>query len=554
MLPYWRRLRGQLAKLIDAPPVDDTFPEPCDHCQFCQFEMVCEAQWRAADSLVHVAGVRPADRVTLRAGHIGTIARLAALDREIPDLDESRRDRFVRQAKLQVAAREHPDAPPPFELLTTPTAALNSASETEAVGFAAMPAPDDGDVFLDFEGHPFWRADVGLFFLFGWIERNDSGDWEFKALWAHDQAEEAAATKQLVDYLDARRQRFPNMHVYHYNHTERSSLVRLTMEHGVAELELERLIETGMFVDLYPVITASLQAGTESYGLKQMERLASYERGHVIERGAGAVVEYEKWMADREADHLTAIAAYNEDDVRATRAVRDWLVEQRPATTPWRPAVLDAYKPDPELDARIEALHAFGPGTDEHLMGDLLGYWRRENSAVAMKALLLSTAPDTEQMESMDAIARLKYVGRKPQHHAKTGKELKWEAAVFTFPPQPIDADIKPGETLILAMNDREWEFFKVASIDRRKGELRVVWDKKRIDSGVIPSSLVHFVRFDEKAKRVALQQLGDEMLAGDATRVGHSMLRRELPKFVAGRGIRPVASSPVRSTTSVRG
>ena len=140
-----------------------------------------------------------------------------------------------------------------------------------------MPAPDDGDVFLDFEGHPFWRADVGLFFLFGWIERDvdrRSATWEFKALWAHDQAEEAAATKQLVDYLDARRQRFPNMHVYHYNHTERSSLVRLTMEHGVAELELERLIETGMFVDLYPIITASLQAGTESYGLKQMERLA----------------------------------------------------------------------------------------------------------------------------------------------------------------------------------------------------------------------------------------------------------------------------------------
>ena len=42
VLPYWRRLRGQLAKLIDAPPVVDTFPEPCDHCQFCQFEMVCE--------------------------------------------------------------------------------------------------------------------------------------------------------------------------------------------------------------------------------------------------------------------------------------------------------------------------------------------------------------------------------------------------------------------------------------------------------------------------------------------------------------------------------
>ena len=121
------------------------------------------------------------------------------------------------------------------------------------------------------------------------------------------------------------------MHVYHYNHTERSSLQRLTSEHGVAELELERLIETGMFVDLFRSITASVQVGTESYGLKQMERLTRFERGHEIDRGAGAVVEYERWMADRDADHLTAIAAYNEDDVRATRAVRDWLVDQRPA-------------------------------------------------------------------------------------------------------------------------------------------------------------------------------------------------------------------------------
>jgi uncharacterized protein len=171
VLPYWRRLRKQLATLVDAPPVDDTFPEPCDHCQFCLFELVCEEQWRQADSLVHVAGVRPADRLTLRAGHVGTIARLAELDRPIDGLDEGRRDRFVRQATLQVAAREHPDDPPPFELLTAPTNASNSRSETDGIGFAAMPAPDDGDVFLDFEGHPFWRADVGLFFLFGWIER-----------------------------------------------------------------------------------------------------------------------------------------------------------------------------------------------------------------------------------------------------------------------------------------------------------------------------------------------------------------------------------------------
>ena len=45
------------------------------------------------------------------------------------------------------------------------------------------------------------------------------------------------------------------MHVYHYNHTERSSLERLATEHGVAELALEQLISTGLFVDLLPIVT-----------------------------------------------------------------------------------------------------------------------------------------------------------------------------------------------------------------------------------------------------------------------------------------------------------
>ena len=67
---------------------------------------------------------------------------------------------------------------------------------------------------------------------------------------------------------------------------------------------------------------------------------------------------------------------------------------------PWRAAVLDLAPDDPELDARIEALHAFGPGTVEHLMGDLLGYWRRERRVVAADSLRLSMADEHEQLES----------------------------------------------------------------------------------------------------------------------------------------------------------
>ena len=44
----------------------------------------------------------------------------------------------------------------------------------------SCPQPDDGDVFLDFEGHPFWRPDTGLFFLFGLLERDADGQWDYR--------------------------------------------------------------------------------------------------------------------------------------------------------------------------------------------------------------------------------------------------------------------------------------------------------------------------------------------------------------------------------------
>ncbi len=541
VLAYWRRLRGQLAKLLAAGVEVDTRPKPCDHCQFCEFELVCEADWRAADSLVHVAGVRNADRLTLQQDRVTTIAALAELDREVAGLDPARLDTLVRQARLQVQARNAPDEKPPFELLAAPSDTdhdplVDDLDAPDPIGFAALPAPDDGDIFLDFEGHPFWHADAELFFLFGLIERSPEGVWEFSSFWAHDKAEEAIATKALIDHLAARRAHFPDMHVYHYNHTERSSLERLVKEHGVAELALEQLITTGQFVDLLPIVRGAMQVGVEGYGLKHIERLTDYERGHEIDRGSGAVVEYQRWMASRDQVGLDRISAYNEDDVRATRELRDWLVTQRPPEVPWRAAVLGRDEPDVELDARIEALHAFGPDTVEHLTGDLLGYWRRERQVVNADAYRLSIADEADQFESLSAIARLTFRGFEPQL-LKGGKPAKWPWARFRFPPQPIDPDIKKGSELIVAVNEQEWVFFKVAAIDTAAGELAVTWDGKAEEQAVHPSSLVHYKWFHETAKLNALEELADEMLAGRADRVGHAILRRDLPVFEPGRG-----------------
>ncbi|MDG1265564.1 MAG: TM0106 family RecB-like putative nuclease, partial [Ilumatobacter sp.] len=397
---------------------------------------------------------------------------------------------------------------------------------------------------------PFWKADVGLFFLFGFIERNDAGGWVFKAFWARDQPEETQATQDLVGYLAERRAQFPNMHVYHYNHTERSSLARLAADYGVAERQLERLINTGLFVDLFPIVTGAMQVGVESYGLKHIETLTDYERSHDIDQGAGAVVEYEQWMGDRDQTRLDRIARYNEDDVRATMAVRDWLVDHRPDDVGWRDAVLEPKVADEELDARIEALHAFGPGTVEHLMGDLLGYWRRERKVVSADCLRLSMADEADQFESLGAIARLSFEGFEDKYSDKTGKKLKWPVAVFSFPPQPLDTDIDQGSKMIVALSEQEWAFFTLADIDRAAGTLQMSWNQGMIDQGIVPSTLVHYVNFDEGAKLVALCDLADQMLAGDATAVGHAILRNDPPNFSDGRG--PVGGVFVGDYTAI--
>ncbi len=539
---YWRRLRGRLGDLVAQPPTQPTSPEPCAHCGFCEFEPVCDAQWRSADSLVHVAGIRRADREVLESAGVTTIASLAVVDHQIDDIDPERSRRLVGQAALQVRARDTAaESGLPFALLDSPDDGEPAARDDESVeaaltGYAALPEPDDGDVFVDFEGHPFWRADVGLFFLLGLIERVD-GEWRYRAFWAHDQVEEARATAELVTYLTQRRQQFPGMHAYHYNHTERSALQRLTTDYAIAELDLENLVATGAFVDLYPVVTGAVQVGAESYGLKHVERLTAFERSHDIDGGAGAVIEYEHWMGDSDASRLDRIAKYNDDDVRATLAVRDWLVEHRPAGLPWRPAVLEPAVTDPDLDARIEALHAYGAGTHEHLMGDLLGYWRRERRVVAADCLRLSMADPDDQLASPGAIGGLSFQGLHDRHSLKTGKKLKWPAAVFTFPPQLVDADMGTGSTLIIAVNEQQWAFFTLAAIDREAGTLEISWNQAMIDQGVLPTSLVHYVNFPEGAKLVALCDLADQMLDGRADAVGHAILRADHPRFLPGRG-----------------
>ena len=219
--------------------------------------------------------------------------------------------------------------------------------------------------------------------------------------------------------------------------------------------------------------------GTESYGLKSLERLTDYQRSHDIDKGAGAVVRYEQFMADGNQAELTAIATYNEDDVRATLALRDWLIGHRPTGLPWREPPEEPSEVLVNIDEQIAAFHQFDEGTPEHLLGDLLGYWTNEWWAYLMPKLAQCQQDTSDLLEVRDAIADMRFTGPYPRY-GKKGTEIA-PGMGFSFPPQQLDgfpdiAEDDEDATVMYVDPDGSWRPAKIERLDREGGQLGLQW------------------------------------------------------------------------------
>ena len=529
--PYWRRLRTRLAASLAAGPQADTTALPCEHCEYCEFSTTCEQQWRHEDSLVYVAGIRRPEIVTFGQAGVLTLTDLSKLDpsaEEISGVRAERLKRLTQQAKLQRLALDQEDLP--FSI------AESEDDQTRwGFGLERLPQPDDGDVFIDFEGHPIWRPEVGLFFLFGLLERDSSGEWKFRPWWAHDKPTETAKAAELIDYLAARRAQFPGMHAYHYNHTERSELQRLADGHPKAEAQLKELVDTGAFVDLYEVGLNGIQIGAESYGLKCMEKLTDFRRNHEIDKGAGAVLKYEHYMKHKDEADLAAIADYNEDDVRATLALRDWLIVNRPPETAWRAAYLEPEEDSRELDETVVQLHA--QGGDAHFLGDLLGYWSREKRAY-LGPLIAKLVGDVEvQITDPEVICGLTSEGQFERFDKRTGKSIN-PGKRFSFPAQELDQFPRSGGSVIFIAEEQKIATTGIARLDRDANVLELAWGEKLRESDPNPTAVAYYEWVEARPKPEALQEFAKDLLRGTPEdTVTMSLLRGDCPRFTAAVG-----------------
>jgi uncharacterized protein len=304
------------------------------HCGRCDY---CAEQVQEHRDLLMVAGMSVVQRRKLHAVGITTIDQLAALP-----AGEAKNSvvRLRAQARMQLGL----DAAAGSRTFTKdgqPHTVSYTVLPENTIG--SLPAPSPGDIFFDFEGDPLWQDPAtgvwGIEYLFGVIEApvaGDPGDPVFRPFWAHSRSEERRAFLDFLGYVEERRARYPDMHVYHYAAYEKTALRNLSLAHQAGEETVDAWLREGLLVDLYATVRQSLRISEASYSIKKLEPLYmgdNLRSGDVKDAGA-SVVAYAAYCAERDAGNvaeaariLESISDYNRYDCLSTLRLRNWLLE-----------------------------------------------------------------------------------------------------------------------------------------------------------------------------------------------------------------------------------
>src|SRR5262249_11080286 len=267
------------------------------------------------------------------------------------------------------------------------------------------------------------------------------------------------------------------------------------------------------------------------YSLKEVEALPAFRRQANLKSGTRALLAYEEWMHTKLAARLEEIAAYNEEDCRATLAVREGLIENRPEGTAWaepheaRPVDDDKQRVDAQREALREALLAgAAPQSPRWLAAELLEYHRREARPAWWWLFTRCQMSSDELFDDGESIARLEPQGT--PRRVKNSREH-----TFSFPPQqhklaPGDAPGGPAPGKGAGT---------IVDMDEAAGPL-VLRRGPSFASVVIPTALIPPGPIQTNAQKDALARLGNAMLAGSGRyRALEDILARVRPRLAGG-------------------
>lgn len=176
------------------------------------------------------------------------------------------------------------------------------------------PSIPEADLVLhfDIEGDPL----LGVEYLFGFLNEKTE---EYTMFLAEQPEEEEQMWHDFLQWLTTLPE---NYIVFHYAPYERVRMQQMAEKYGGSK-ELDHFIER--LFDLFDEVKSCLVLPLYFYSIKDICKHLGFSWRHKKAGGAQSIFWYEEWVSSGDRSILNDIIQYNEDDVKATKYLKQWL-------------------------------------------------------------------------------------------------------------------------------------------------------------------------------------------------------------------------------------
>jgi predicted RecB family nuclease len=555
---YYRHVKGSLNQALTGASNSKDYPDPKEHCDICRWRLRCDARRRHDDHLCLVAGITKAHINVLNRQNVLTTANLAAMPLPLqwkPDRGAAHSyERIREQARLQMEGRTAGHAI--YEVLPL----------VKGFGLSCLPSPSPGDIFLDLEGDPF-VGEGGLEYLFGYAFGNEDGAQAYTADWAFSRTDEKQVFERFIDFVTERLKRYPDLHIYHYAPYEPAALKRLMGRYATREEEIDRMLRSKLFVDLYAVVRHGVRASVESYSIKKLEPLYEYVRETVLSDANAALAKVQAYLelgdlASIDGQGRQIVQGYNRDDCLSTWRLREWLEGLRSGLIKQGVAIdrpiPQAGDPGEDLsewqkkiddlilrltaDVPVDVVERNAEQQGRWLLAHTLDWHRREKKALWWEFFRLADLAAEELLDERAGLSGLSFT-------SATGGTAKAPVHRYHFPPQ--ETELRGDEDL---RNLGGTKLGKVVAISL---EERWIDIKKRGDSATLhPEAVFAHKDIDTSVLAEALVRIGEYVdengIAGEGPyQAARDLLMREAPR-IGGEPVQLADETPVAAALRI--
>ena len=301
-------------------------------CKKTPWYSLCMEETKGCNDVSLIYKLSQADQRRLYDISIMTVQDMANAD--VNDLQTKLEDwpfdklvRFNNQAKVLISnepmVTRKPEFPEVkhevyFDIESDPTRDIDYL-----LGMVVVTLPDvdlpDADIEPAFgnQGHTRQRDDQRS-------AEDNIGTGAYKYFFAKNKEEEPEIWKQFLDFLVT----LEDFVIYHYAYYERQVFDRLVLRYGAPATLVNKFRENT--IDLHLKVVESVILPLYFYSLKDVAKYFGYKWNVPDAGGAESVVWFSEWLDKGGNEILKKILKYNEDDVRATLLIKEWLSQHKP--------------------------------------------------------------------------------------------------------------------------------------------------------------------------------------------------------------------------------